>query len=594
MTISGPAHDRIGLVDGSIEADSRRFHVVLDDDAVVQLDDLVVVEQALPDGSTVSHYGIVVETRRHIEGARFASDTGHIDAQVMPGETARQVEVEILRADPEMWLAPEPSMVVRRATGRARELALFADQMEARLLVGLDQSGQPVHIDLSFLDGTRGAHINISGISGVATKTSYALFLLYLLLETDAGLGHLGAHSPNTKVIVFNVKGEDLMFLDRPNRRLDDDSRQRWAALGVTAPGPFSDVTLYSPRTPGETGTVVADVRGREREGVVAYGWTPWEFIRQGLLQFLFTDDDDRRTQVGFVEQQVRLQLARHAVPLAGDDSGAVVILDTAADETPYDFDRVVERERDPRPTTDGRVVRDFGDLVSVLEEKLVITPDPDWHGTTQTNTVQAFVRRLFAMRRRMGHLVSAGAHAIALERRLSVIDISRLHHSAQRFVVGSLLSQIWDSKQGTGREPLRFVVLDELNKHAPREGYSPLKELLVDIAERGRALGVILVGAQQAATEIDPAIVRNAAIKVVGRLDAFESSQYRFLTPELRERATRFLPGTMVLDQPLVPSPIPIRFPFPGFATNRDEGALGDEEAAVREDALMNELGRR
>ena len=35
------------------------------------------------------------------------------------------------------------------------------------------------------------------------------------------------------------------------------------------------------------------------------------------------------------------------------------------------------------------------------------------------------------------------------------------------------------------------FLVLDELNKYAPREGRSPIKEVLLDIAERGRSLGV-------------------------------------------------------------------------------------------------------
>jgi DNA helicase HerA-like ATPase len=166
----------------------------------------------------------------------------------------------------------------------------------------------------------------------------------------------------------------------------------------------------------------------------------------------------------------------------------------------------------------------------------------------------------------------------------VTVVDLHALHDAAQRFVVGALLSAVFDAKQSSGREPLQFVVLDELNKYAPREGSSPLKELLVDVAERGRSLGVILIGAEQAATAVDPAIVRNAAIKVVGRLDASEAAEYKFLTPELRARATRFLPGTMVLDQPLVPVPIPLRFPFPGYATNVDEGRPSSDERAQAE----------
>src|SRR2546423_13542166 len=130
---------------------------------------------------------------------------------------------------------------------------------------------------------------------------------------------------------------------------------------------------------PGEVGTVVADVRASDRGGVVAYGWTPWQFIRRGLLQFLFTDDDDRRTQVGFVEQQVRLQLARHAYPLEGSSDGAVVIVNKAADTVPFDFERGVSGDREARPMTDGFLVQDFGDLVSLIEQRLVLDDEPEW-----------------------------------------------------------------------------------------------------------------------------------------------------------------------------------------------------------------------
>jgi len=67
----------------------------------------------------------------------------------------------------------------------------------------------------------------------------------------------------------------------------------------------------------------------------------------------------------------------------------------------------------------------------------------------------------------------------------------------------------------------------------------------------------------------VEPTIIENAAIKIAGRLDASGAEGYKFLGAELRERVTRFLPGTMVLDQPLVPAPIPLRFPFPSYATN-------------------------
>jgi hypothetical protein len=87
----------------------------------------------------------------------------------------------------------------------------------------------------------------------------------------------------------------------------------------------------------------------------------------------------------------------------------------------------------------------------------------------------------------------------------------------------------------------------------------------------------------------VDGSIIRNAALKIVGRLDAGEASEYKFLTSELRERAARFLPGTMVLDQPLIPAPLPLRFPFPAFATcvAEDEGPGAEEQRALEREAF-------
>lgn len=601
MTLPPDPH-RIGLVDGSVDASSRRFFVVCDPEAVVQLDELVTCAQPLPDGAQITHYGMVVETVRQIEGADFASDTTRIGAQTMPGETVRRVEVQILRTVPEWWLPPEPGAVVSRCAGAERDQALFLDQMERPLPVGLDLTGQAIHADFDFLNGSRGGHVSISGVSGVATKTSYALFLLYMLFETAQGHDLLGPHLPATKALVFNTKGEDLLHVDRPNAKFPahPDAVAGWRALGVTDPGAFTDVRLYAPRVPGDATSVVPDTRSRAQGDVVAYGWTPEAFVREGLLAYCFTEEDERATQVGFVEQQVSLQLARHHAPLE-NGGGAIVLRDRVPEGTPWDPDRLAARQVEPAQAFQGEVIADFGDLVTFLERRLIVV-DPDdedaarpWLGGVQQGTARAFVRRLVKLRRRIGHLVSAGVDPVSLDQaRVHVVDISRLHDDAQRFVVGALLARIWDDKQGTGREPLRYIVLDELNKYAPREGRSPLKELLVDIAERGRALGVLLIGAQQAVSAVAPALPRNAAVKVVGRLDAGEAGEYRFLSPELRERAARFLPGTMVLAQPLVPEPLPLRFPFPAFATNTDEGRPRAAEESARAEDLMDRIRKR
>ncbi len=106
------------------------------------------------------------------------------------------------------------------------------------------------------------------------------------------------------------------------------------------------------------------------------------------------------------------------------------------------------------------------------------------------------------------------------------------------------------------------------------RQASGPIRQMPLDVAERGRSLGIILIGAQQTTSQVEERVVGNAAVRVVGRLECSESedSSYGWLTPTLRQRATMLKPGNMLIAQPQVPVPILIRFPFPAWATRRSE----------------------
>ena len=164
----------------------------------------------------------------------------------------------------------------------------------------------------------------------------------------------------------------------------------------------------------------------------------------------------------------------------------------------------------------------------------------------------------------------------MALDRaQVTVVDLHNLADRAKRFVVGVVLRRAFEEKERSGSaRPLQFVVLDELNKYAPRDGDSPIKEILLDVAERGRSLGIVLIGAQQTASEVERRIVANSAIRVVGRLDPAEAGrqEYGFLPPVQRQRATILKPGSMFLSQPELPVPLLVQFPFPAWATRSAE----------------------
>src|SRR5690606_3409803 len=305
-----------------------------------QLDDVVALERTLPTGEVVRIYGIVGNVRARHEGARFDSDVFLIADGVLPAEVSEAAQVLPTRFEPEVFVPPLPGTEVHRAHGEARAQALFYDQMANRLPAGMSRDGEPVFLNLDFIDGTRGAHINISGISGVATKTSYATFLLYSLFTS----GVLGPEAINTKALVFNVKGEDLLFLDHPNAMLDDTQRDRYKVVGLPV-GAFPDLGVFAPPVPGDQ-NARPNVASRTH-AVRSFFWTVAEFCREGLLPFLFADAEDDRQQYTIVVHNVAAQLADPRNVQARDD-GSVTI--------------------------DGQRVATFRELVDVIDAHL----DPD------------------------------------------------------------------------------------------------------------------------------------------------------------------------------------------------------------------------
>ncbi|MCY4353475.1 MAG: ATP-binding protein [Truepera sp.] len=558
----------IGRVLGTEPATPLDFWVALDKDQVVQLDEVVALERELPNSSVVRIYGVVTELRAMHEGARFDSDVFLIKAGVIPAEVTEIAKVQVTRFEPEFFVPPLPGQAVRRARGYERDEALFFDGMTSRLPAGLSREGEPVYVNFEFVDGTRGAHVNISGVSGVATKTTYATFLLHSIFTSGA----MGSEAVNAKALIFNVKGEDLMFLDHKNLSLEDDEANRYTSLGLEA-SRFQSAEFWAPPRKGDS-RAVPDT-GSRQGGVNSYFWTLQEFCNDELLPYLFTDAQDDRQQYTIIVHNVTARLKREAEPL---DEGGVKI--------------------------SGDRARTLGDLFDIIADRLDDEATSyDWAGrAVGGGTVGAFIRRLYGARSHVEHLIrgdipKASDHKIRRQEQVTVVDIHNLNDRAKRFVVGVTLHKAFEEKERTGQSrPLLFVMLDELNKYAPREGFSPIKEILLDVAERGRSLGMILIGAQQTASEVERRIIANSSIRVVGRLDSAEAGrdEYGFLPTEQRQRATIMKPGTMILAQPELPIPLVVEFPFPAWATRPDEAGAVSGDPGDDEDPFKGlELGR-
>jgi len=100
----------------------------------------------------------------------------------------------------------------------------------------------PVHFNSHFLIGPEGAHLNISGISGLASKTSYAMFLLKAIQDQQ-----LATKSEDSiAFVIMNVKGKDLLAIDEPNADLNKEDKAIYKMLGLNS-DPFKNVTYFYP-----------------------------------------------------------------------------------------------------------------------------------------------------------------------------------------------------------------------------------------------------------------------------------------------------------------------------------------------------------
>ncbi len=581
---------KVGFVIGNRPANPLEFWVGIERGNVVQLDDILKVESTLENGQRVEFYGVVAEVYRYLEGSEFVFDSKDFVQGKLPANLAYVAKVQVTRIDDEIYVPPfpgDPAFLVGGGDGEI-DKALYFDQMKVKIPAGLLRNGEPAYINYHFLNGRDGAHISISGISGVASKTSYALFLLYSILNR--------VREERVNALIFNVKGEDLFFIDKPNKVFHErrkDFEPLYRKMGLEAK-PFEGVKFFAP--PVGKSSLISDVESR-KESVNTYLWTVREFAEEELLKFLFVEGEEGVGSLHYVIDKIAERLKEMAeLTREGQRdnpgwAGRLMNFD--------DYDNVGE----PIPPYEFTGLEDIlSFLKKVVKNRRACNADKtfrkenedfcnktaevyeNWFGTVTVSVAYAFLRRFDQAVQYVSPMVVNPDLLEGEDRekfridwrnsKLSVVGINKLHTIAQMFVVGSLLKKIFKEKEKIGRKPVLYVVLDELNKYAPRGGWSPIKDILLDIAERGRSLGIILIGAQQTASEVEKRIVANAAVKVTGRLDASEvaAREYDFLPQIYKQRALLLKKGQVIVHQPDIPVPLVLSFPFPAWATRAEE----------------------
>jgi uncharacterized protein len=557
--------DEVGVEQplGRVVATERRpstpheFHFWTALDAPVGIGTIVRVEGGHPVNGTIPKvYGVVVEAFGYTDLQSPLHDVMGFDGSPAQAALAATERTEIrlytaavLRQIPEEPMQPVPMGTVFLAGDDDVVCALRMDGYtkegsRTSIPIGVYHAGgtdAPVYLDADFLLGPEAAHLTVTGVSGLATKTSAVEWLLASLFA------HFPASKGSVAAVCFNVKGPDLCFLDQPATDLGDADRALYEKLGVPAE-PFRQVRYFAPyRADGHT---LNTLRSHE---ALEHNVTP---LAWGLREVMEYAD----------------------VLLNHED------VDAKADAL-IDFirERVVGHEfKDPLLATTYRV-QSFTDLEQWfldLLNRLEQFDQESWR-THHIATLRKIRNRLLNIAQRCAGLVTQEADASDLpwgsfvDRTVYVIDVANLEQDAQDLIFARVMSQLRMHLERRALGVKHVVVfVDELNRYAPNDGPDTyVRKMLLDLAERGRYLGLVLFGAQQFRSQVHRRVVGNAGTALFGRMDADElaSPGYAVLSPAIRTKLATLEKGQLMVRHPHFTQPVFVRFPRPPVLSGRE-----------------------
>jgi DNA helicase HerA-like ATPase len=492
-------------------------------------------------------YAVVTDGRSYSDLATPLHDV--VAAEGDPAGTrgpTRRTEVRlwtgaVLRQYPEEPLQPVPLAAVRMATKEDVEFALRMDtymrvEPVGGVPIGLYTGGgmsAPVYLDADFLLGPASAHLNISGVSGLATKTSAVEFFLTSMFQK------FPSHKGSIAAVCINVKGPDLCFLDQPGELTDVD-REMYRQLEID-PRPFDRVCYYAP------------------------------FKADGVNLNTLRSHPDLVGSVQPLVWGLREVLDYHEVLLNRDD------IDAKSDAF-IDFltDRVVEKEFTDEWGTTHRVCT-FSDLERLFRsifEGLEAAGRSDMWRTHHIATIRKVRNRLLNISTRCKGLVTDDGTVSDLpfgdfeDRSVQVLDVAGMDQLAQDLVFTRVVSKLREhlERRDLGVDHV-IVFVDELNKYAPGDGPDTyVRKMLLDISERGRYLGLVLFGTQQFRSQVHRRVVGNAGTTLYGRMDMDELTTpgYQVLSPATKIKLATLPKGELMVRHPHFTQPVFVRFPRP------------------------------
>ncbi len=562
------------------EATSKQFFFWVVRGVLAEETQLVVCESIIA-GQTYTFYGVIDEVSRRSRKKTMDEEIDQSDGETdyvpsFESDGYTYARVSILCVAPAAFTPPRERSKVYLADQEDAAIAYGADEIELgrALPVGLVKNGGaqlvgPGMLDLDYLLGINGGHLNVNGSAGRGTKSSFLLHVNWMLLHHARSLERVYPSSPNRPQIVpiiLNVKNFDLFYIDCPSRRFNSERNLAdWQQLKIERPTPFRNVSFYAPQQLGNSLPVPT---GRA-EGVAAYSWGLRDIIERELFRYLFAEED------------------------ANDANFSALILAVEEFLTTEERkgDSSMVRKLNPEGPDTFRALLKW---VSKQASNSSNSEPPGHHQGTWKKLYRRLFRLVYESHGVLRRDESAGKPLIVIRQCISdpiVVDLFSLAAmpEMQRFVVATILRQLVEARTGTNaiRGLVYLVTLDELNRFAPKGAHDPITQLIEMVAAQMRSQGIILLGAQQQASRVSELVIENSAVRVLGRTGSLELGMpvWKFLNQNARERAMNLQMSEKLVIQSTFREPMLLRVPFPPWAMNPEEALLPTADSAGGED---------
>ena len=515
-------------------------------------------------------YGVIEDIAHITDAASFltnfiSSDFGDVSAE---GNTLRvgmnYVTAKVVCNTNNIYIPVQNNAKVMLATAEEINYALGLNDIRNPLICGYlemyegtsgcERVTLPVNLNSKFIIGPEGAHLNISGISGLASKTSYAMFLLKAIQDSYMKKESKDDDEDNVAFVLFNVKGKDLLAIDQINDFADErnpeaarkDTFEKYEKLGLEAE-PFKNVKYYYPYSIPKT-----------------RHWNTY-----------MTPEE--------VEDNIKKKKAKKFKYIYKYDKENLDLMFANIDDSTQTMESIISYIMSGQ----GRFnhVSDWQDFLEAVKEKCSSEtsgkdkeiPVASWRKFYRIINKSITDNKIFArdIREEDGETRIGDALKYIKNNEVHVIDIAKLSEDKQAYVFGDAIRTIYDLQLGqySGEEgvnpPSRIVIfIDELNKYASKETpkNSPILRQVLDVAERGRSLGVVLFAAEQFRSAIHDRVTGNCSTHAYGRTNSIEvtKSDYKSIPPVYKTMMTRLKQGEYIIQNPIFRSLLNIKFPKP------------------------------